>query len=654
MPDELTGPGGTATGLTLATFYDRRAPAALAYCARVCPPEAIAGAVEASFARALSQGVPDDLDELDRRLRFALRAESADRSIPEDEEGERRRFARGSICARTPRLIVARAAGELSDAELEVLGSHLYTCADCRALERRFDEAERTYEALSGEEAPALGRGLVAELMERLEDREAEGEAGGGEAESGVRSPESGTAEAAMAEPEVGDAPDEPTTDAEGAEPERGTLRDAIARARASTRAFPPPPPPAPRTPDSRLQTPASELPPPASRLPPPASGLRPPVSPLRRRAALVLLIIGLLLLTEVAVTALWKEPFTAYLASQAQGDLHKQLNKLDQLPAHGTAPALARALDQQVHDGDALGEIRIPRMKADYVFVQGTGASSLRKGPSHYHPQTALPGEGQTVGIAGHRTTYGAPFRHIDDLRPGDPIYMRMPYGLFTYSVQYTRIVKPSAKVFGPAGYDRLVLSACHPLFSASERIVVFARLVATRPLGATAPAAPAPRGAAPGAARRIAAAAAQRQAAKRLASLGPATLQIGSRGVAVSALQRLLGIPPTGYFGYDTRAAVSDFQRTHRLPQTGQADLRTKQALARRAHPPSRPPTPAAVAPATPNGNGNRSGSGGPASSQGTQTGPSSGTGTQSGGSTGSTGTQTGGTRQGSGTGR
>ena len=122
----------------------------------------------------------------------------------------------------------------------------------------------------------------------------------------------------------------------------------------------------------------------------------------------------------------------------------------------------------------------------AEYTVVEGTDETSLEAGPGHY-PSTALPGLGQTVAIAGHRTTYLAPFRHIDALRPGDRIIVTMPYGRFAYSVQFTRIVAPTAWwVTRSVGYDRLVLSACNPLYSAAQRIVVFARLVQTVPLGA------------------------------------------------------------------------------------------------------------------------------------------------------------------------
>src|SRR4029077_4667241 len=132
------------------------------------------------------------------------------------------------------------------------------------------------------------------------------------------------------------------------------------------------------------------------------------------------------------------------------------------------------------------IGRIALTKIGSTYVVVQGTDESSLEKGPGHY-PTTAPPGLGQTVAIAGHRTTYLAPFRHLDALSHGDRIVVTMPYGRFVYIVQHRQIVNPNAWwVTHNVGYDRLVLSACNPLFSAAQRIVVFARLAQTFPLGA------------------------------------------------------------------------------------------------------------------------------------------------------------------------
>jgi sortase A len=117
--------------------------------------------------------------------------------------------------------------------------------------------------------------------------------------------------------------------------------------------------------------------------------------------------------------------------------------------------------------------------------MVQGTDAGDLRDGPGHY-VDTPLPGEPGTVALAGHRTTYLAPFRDIDQLEHGDDIRLRMPYADFDYQVERTRIVAPTATwVTRRIGYDRLVLTACHPLYSAAQRIVVLARLVRTQPRG-------------------------------------------------------------------------------------------------------------------------------------------------------------------------
>ena len=147
-----------------------------------------------------------------------------------------------------------------------------------------------------------------------------------------------------------------------------------------------------------------------------------------------------------------------------------------------------ARSLDRRTDDGDAVGRLRIDRIGLSSVVIEGTNADDLRRGPGHY-PATPLPGQRGTVGIAGHRTTYGAPFRRIDKVRRGDEIVVTMPYGRFTYRAERTRIVKPTdVWVTQRVSYDRLILSACHPLYSAAERIVVFARLVRSEPRGAAA----------------------------------------------------------------------------------------------------------------------------------------------------------------------
>jgi sortase A len=243
-------------------------------------------------------------------------------------------------------------------------------------------------------------------------------------------------------------------------------------------------------------------------RLGPAGSGLmggrrRHPLVPrLLRDISSVLIISGLLLLADAAVTLLWQEPLTAVIALIKRGEIDSRflsyrrapLSALDRraLAMLAAIPRriayLARHEAHLVPTGAALGRLTIPRIGASFTVVQGTDAASLEKGPGHY-PSTALPGLGQTTAIAGHRTTYLAPFRHLDGLSPGNRIVLTMPYGRFVYSVQFTRIVSPTAWwITRNVGYDRLVLSACNPLFSAAQRIVVFARLTQTVPLGAAA----------------------------------------------------------------------------------------------------------------------------------------------------------------------
>ena len=138
-----------------------------------------------------------------------------------------------------------------------------------------------------------------------------------------------------------------------------------------------------------------------------------------------------------------------------------------------------AAHLDADVGPGNALGRLRIPKIGLSTVWVQGTSGAALLKGPGHY-AGTVLPGRRGTVGLAGHRTTHGAPFRHIDRLRHGDRIDVSMPYGTYSYVVQGTQIVSPDqVGVLRATRSDQLVLTACHPLWSAAQRIVVTAKLV-------------------------------------------------------------------------------------------------------------------------------------------------------------------------------
>ena len=215
------------------------------------------------------------------------------------------------------------------------------------------------------------------------------------------------------------------------------------------------------------------------------------------RALSTVLIAAGVLLLADAGLTLAWQEPVSAIYARVTQDRLGGELDELEsvgptavevralrRMPDEGRRLRfLARSLKRRTDEGDAAGRIRIPEIGADFVVVDGTEPASLRKGPGFF-PQTPLPGTGGTVAVAGHRTTYSAPFRRVDDLERGDAVTVDMPYARFRYEVERTRIVDPTdVGVIRRVGYDRLVLTACHPLYSAAQRIVVFARLVATEP---------------------------------------------------------------------------------------------------------------------------------------------------------------------------
>jgi sortase A len=203
----------------------------------------------------------------------------------------------------------------------------------------------------------------------------------------------------------------------------------------------------------------------------------------MRRALGTALVVAGLLVLADAAVTLAWQEPISALRADRAQHRLAAQLRALElRAPRHAGDRArvavAARAFARTRRDGQAIAELRIARIGLRTVVVRGTDPADLREGPGLI-AGSPLPGQGGTTAIAGHRTTYGAPFRSLDALRRGDAIALRLPYGTFRYAVESWRIVQPGdLSVLRRVGHDRLVLSACHPLFSAARRIVVFARL--------------------------------------------------------------------------------------------------------------------------------------------------------------------------------
>ena len=210
----------------------------------------------------------------------------------------------------------------------------------------------------------------------------------------------------------------------------------------------------------------------------------------MRHRLGTLLLVIGVGVLAWAATVYFWKDPFTtaytAYEQRQLASNLDEQFDswrpnrepvsqsgeptKRDDVSREAKRYRLANK------DGDAIARIRIPRLDLNLVVVNGTSVSDLRRGPGR-HLDTYMPGEHELVYIAGHRTTYGAPFGDIDELQPGDAITLELPYATIVYRVTRHRIVDDNdVSVLESPHHEQLVLQACHPRFFASQRYLVYA----------------------------------------------------------------------------------------------------------------------------------------------------------------------------------
>jgi sortase A len=207
-----------------------------------------------------------------------------------------------------------------------------------------------------------------------------------------------------------------------------------------------------------------------------------------------VLLAGGVLTLAWAIVVWRWQDPFTALYTHWQQGKLSASLDKefsayqgrnaAGNLAAERRVVAAdAAAFRRHAKTGQAIGRITIGRIGLKMVVVNGTDEESLKKGPGR-DERSYMPGENRLVYIAGHRTTYLAPFSHINDIRDGDFIRLQMPYGTFVYRAFKHRIVVASdMSVLRSPRHELLELQACHPRFFATHRYIVYARLVSVEP---------------------------------------------------------------------------------------------------------------------------------------------------------------------------
>jgi sortase A len=198
-----------------------------------------------------------------------------------------------------------------------------------------------------------------------------------------------------------------------------------------------------------------------------------------RRRKGKVLIIIGLSMVFAGLLTLGGIYAYIYYTdrqAAQAQEELMRQWEE-DPAPSE----------EGDVSVGDGIARIISERIGLDAIVVELWGlddAENLKRGPGHI-PSTAYPGQSGNCVISGHRTTYGAPFRNIEQLVPGDMIVLITAENRYTYQVYEQRIVLPTdLTVLEQTGEPKLTLTACHPWYSAAQRIVVISRLVNSEPL--------------------------------------------------------------------------------------------------------------------------------------------------------------------------
>ncbi len=186
------------------------------------------------------------------------------------------------------------------------------------------------------------------------------------------------------------------------------------------------------------------------------------------------LIISGVLILFFV-VYQLWG---TGLAEGRSQGRLTKSFNQALVTPPAPPEPGTKAPAPPPAPEGEAVALIKIPKIGVEKAVVEGVGLPELKKGPGHF-PATPMPGQPGNAAMAGHRTTYGAPFFRLDEMQVGDPILVTTRQGAFRYEVSERKVVSPNeTEVLNPTEDNRLTISTCEPRFSASRRLIVVAML--------------------------------------------------------------------------------------------------------------------------------------------------------------------------------
>lgn len=191
-----------------------------------------------------------------------------------------------------------------------------------------------------------------------------------------------------------------------------------------------------------------------------------------------------------VLLFVLWTLKGTDIYTHRQQARLEDEFARLPVVQAAGGGRELPPANFAPDH-GAPVFRLVIPKIDVEEIVVEGVDTEALKTGPGHYPacrpgfdeplclPESYWPGENGMVIVSGHRTTYGAPFWDLQDLKPGDEVHIEAKWGDFTYEVTETKIVDDDTPVHAPEGKAQILLTTCNPRFSAAERLLVRGTLV-------------------------------------------------------------------------------------------------------------------------------------------------------------------------------
>jgi len=219
----------------------------------------------------------------------------------------------------------------------------------------------------------------------------------------------------------------------------------------------------------------------------------------LARIAGTLMIVAGIGALAWAVAVWQWQDPFTAVVNELEQRGLEQDFERSltgrpgaalavssDARELRAQLASEAKAWRKQLGRGDAVARLRIPALGVNEIIVNGTDTDTLKRGPGRYL-KSAVPGEGELVYVAGHRTTYGAPFSRIDRLKKGDRVVVELPYATYEYRITGYRIVDDTElSVLRSKGFEQLALQACHPRFFATQRWITYAEPVGVTPTGA------------------------------------------------------------------------------------------------------------------------------------------------------------------------